>query len=423
MTILGLFGPRGPLGDFSNRIAEAHGTGPYTRLGVFGPRGPLGDFSSRTDQSSVRGGGPYTRLGVFGPRGPLGDFTGRVAAPVGNVIDVPVAAMGITPFAPSVLRGQVVDFVGAALVYYPLEPFIDHGNAVTPPVATLTLTPLEPSIENDAEAPVDNYVDAPVALLTLTPLQPQLAPDVTVEPNAASLSLTTSAPEINVGNALLPTRESLVLTPLEPSVEVEYLLDVQNLPLISPLTFAPRVEQDIPGDTIIDVAPAQLTISANLPFVEIQAAQVLHLRQKVRQAAAAVVREEVALTEGRVYESRVFAVDVSQGPYALVYTTSDVVESASLDNPPIQRRLITLVIECAAQAADDLDDVLDAMVLQVEQAMAQPIHNTLGGLAAGSVLVGIDVELATGAQPVGSARMTFEVTCYSVADTPQTPVN
>ncbi len=430
MTILGVPGiPRGPLGDFSGR-GDATGVRPdiaFTRLGVPGvPRGPLGDFSGRASVApGGKAAGPFTRLGVPGiPRGQLGDFSGRAVAPQGRVIDVPLVASVLTPRPPDVLQGQIVDFVGAALVYYPLEPAIDQGRAVLPPAATISLTPLEPAI--DTTAPFDNFVDLLVpALLSLVTREPGVGGDVATDaPAVVSLTLTALEPSVHMGQTVAPDAASLALVAFDPLVATERLVAFDP-PALAMTVIAPRIEQDMPGDTSIDVVPDPFgPLVALAPTIEQgDPPGPLHLRQQIRQAAAQIMRDEVSQAAGRVYESRVYTVDATVGPYVLVYTTSDIVEAASLDNPPIQRRLITLVIEAVAQAADDLDDVLDALVLQIEQAMATPVGMTLNGLAAGSELTGLVFDMQTGSVPLGVARMTYEVTAYSVADTPQTALN
>jgi len=433
MTILGVLGiPRGPLGDFSGRSdgTGIKGSGPFTRLGVTGiPRGPLGDFSGRGEaQVGARPGGPFTRLGVTGiPRGPLGDFSGRTEAPVGQIVDVPTASLALTVRQPDVLQGQIVDFVGAALVYYPMEPFIDQGRAVLPDTVTLELVALEPAIESDSSSPLDNYVDVQApAILSLLALEPGAGGDVaTAAPDVITLALTALQPAINMGQAILVDPATLGIAVLQPTVSVERILDVANVAQVGPLVLTPRVEQEALGDMIIDVLPDVGSSLVGLePSIEVGAPPgALHLRQQIRQAAALIMREQVSLAASRVFESRVYAVDASAGPYVLVYTTTDVIEAASLDDPPIQRRLITLVIEAVAQAADDLDDVLDALTLQIEQAMATPTGRTLNGLAAGSELISLDFEMVSGAQPVGVSRITYDVTAYSMANTPQTAIN
>lgn len=72
-------------------------------------------------------------------------------------------------------------------------------------------------------------------------------------------------------------------------------------------------------------------------------------------------------------------------------------------------RVVEVVVEGYAQAKTGLDDTLDQINVEVEEAIAA--DSTLNGLAKDIKLVSVEVDYgADGEQPVGTIRMVFEAT-------------
>ncbi len=151
-----------------------------------------------------------------------------------------------------------------------------------------------------------------------------------------------------------------------------------------------------------------------------------HPRQEIREAVKAALlgpqAEEdppvYATSAGaRVYETRMVPWQRLKLPAIAVYTLQ---ESADLrGTAPRERfRKLSLAVEAAVKAGENVDDALDAIALQMEAAM--DVDETFGGKASDSALQTTELDVATvGDQEIGLVRLTFEVTYFS--EVPVTP--
>ena len=123
-----------------------------------------------------------------------------------------------------------------------------------------------------------------------------------------------------------------------------------------------------------------------------------HIRKQIRDAVAAQLS---AL--GGVHVARVHPIREAELPVFLVYTGAERDRGQGFN---ALERAVEIIVELAWLATDTtLDDTLDALLVQVEQALPA----SLGG-AITFLLTDIEQPTLTagGAQPVGRARIRFE---------------
>lgn len=140
----------------------------------------------------------------------------------------------------------------------------------------------------------------------------------------------------------------------------------------------------------------------------------LHPRQEIRQALVAALKGTAdprpTAAGDRVFETRFVPWRTQQLPAISVYATSEPIREGSKETAPRElTRDVRMVVDVVVAAADDADDALDALCLQVETALhADP---TLGGKASDCVLE--DTELGTIAdsgRPMAAAQLTYVAT-------------
>jgi hypothetical protein len=84
-------------------------------------------------------------------------------------------------------------------------------------------------------------------------------------------------------------------------------------------------------------------------------------------------------------------------------------------------RELEVVIEGYAVGVSNLDNTLDQITLEVEEAMVTDV--TRGGYAKDTELSSVEVEYSgDGEKPVGVAKMTFLVTYATIENDAETPV-
>jgi hypothetical protein len=138
-----------------------------------------------------------------------------------------------------------------------------------------------------------------------------------------------------------------------------------------------------------------------------------HVRKQIRDNVTTAVTG-LATTGTNVFQSRVYPNEASKLPCLCVYTLTEEAEVISLTPPRIGRTL-DLVVEGYAKAKTGLDDTLDAIAVEVEEALATDI--TRGGLAQMTAIQSTDIGLeGEGEQPIGVIKMTFQVE-YVTANT------
>ena len=134
-----------------------------------------------------------------------------------------------------------------------------------------------------------------------------------------------------------------------------------------------------------------------------------HVRKSIRDRFEARLKSQVSLVRRRVFASRVYPIDASKLPAITVYTGS---EASGLHNmasgtPDLMRNL-SVTVDCYVRVTETFDDDVDAICVQIEEAIANDF--TVNGFAKDAVLTSTDIDFSGDAeQPVGIARMTFVV--------------
>jgi hypothetical protein len=144
-----------------------------------------------------------------------------------------------------------------------------------------------------------------------------------------------------------------------------------------------------------------------------------HIRQAIREAIATAITG-LAATGSRVFQSRAYAVAASELPCLLVYTLAEDVTKPVFCHPGEVNRLIQVSIDGIKTATEDLDDDLDNIAAQVEQALA--LDFTLGGLAKDLQLVRTELQIQGGdsPKPMGIIRMTWAIRVATLEGIPGT---
>lgn len=137
-----------------------------------------------------------------------------------------------------------------------------------------------------------------------------------------------------------------------------------------------------------------------------------HQRQLIRHAVQAqLAGQTAALT--RVLRMKRTPWKANQLPGISVYTLEESVDQARTLPRELDRTL-QLKVEGALVLTDDIDDALDALALEIENAIhADP---TFGETAEDSYLAATDIVIdAAAEQPVGSVILTYNVRYYTQA--------
>lgn len=132
-----------------------------------------------------------------------------------------------------------------------------------------------------------------------------------------------------------------------------------------------------------------------------------HVRKQIRDRIASQLTSNVALVSSRVYTSRVYPLTESNLPAITVYTGSEISSRLNMGVGDLNRSL-TVDVDLYVRATATFDDDVDAIAVQVEEAIASDF--TVNGLAKEAVLTGTDIQFSGDAeQPVGVAKLTFTV--------------
>ena len=93
-----------------------------------------------------------------------------------------------------------------------------------------------------------------------------------------------------------------------------------------------------------------------------------HLRKQIRDNVVTALTG-LSTTGSRVYASRVYPMAAANLPGLCVYAKSEEVETTTITRPRTQLRTLTLSVEGFAVATSGLDNTLDAISLEVEEAL------------------------------------------------------
>ena len=133
-----------------------------------------------------------------------------------------------------------------------------------------------------------------------------------------------------------------------------------------------------------------------------------HVRRSIREQVAATVTG-LTTTGSRVFQSRVFRLEAADLPCLLVYTKT---ESVELDTmiPRALNRDLTVEVEGYARGTSDVDDTLDLIAEECENALGADSEFTVGGFAKSIALENTEMVIeGDGDQPIGVVRLSFTV--------------
>ena len=136
-----------------------------------------------------------------------------------------------------------------------------------------------------------------------------------------------------------------------------------------------------------------------------------HARQQIREAVATLVTG-LTTTGSRVFQSRFYRVQASELPALFIYSTDESIERETIGTGPYLRRELSIRIEGMAKALDNLDDTLDTIGEEVEDALGGQLPAGVDDFRISSVSIDYSGE---GEQPVGVIRMDF-VARYQTAE-------
>jgi hypothetical protein len=138
-----------------------------------------------------------------------------------------------------------------------------------------------------------------------------------------------------------------------------------------------------------------------------------HIRKQIRDHIVTTVTG-LGATGNRVYKTRVYPLAASQLSGLCVYTKNESIEYGSITYPRTQIRVLEVIVEGYAINVANIDDTLDTISQQVEEALATDV--TRGGLAKDTQVTSFEADFSgEGEKPVGICRLTVEVT-YSLKE-------
>ena len=130
-----------------------------------------------------------------------------------------------------------------------------------------------------------------------------------------------------------------------------------------------------------------------------------HVRKAIREHVVTTITS-LSTTGSNVYETRYFPLQTGNLPALIVYTLDETVEDYTLgQNTRTQFRALNLIIEAHCRGTANIDDTLDTIAEEVEEAMVTDI--TRGGHAKDTKLVATEVDFDIASQKTGLMRLTY----------------
>ena len=145
-----------------------------------------------------------------------------------------------------------------------------------------------------------------------------------------------------------------------------------------------------------------------------------HIRKTIREHVVTTITS-VSTTGSNVYETRYFPLQTGNLPALIVYTLDETIEDYTIgQNTRTQLRSLNLIIEAHCRGTANIDDTLDTIAEEVEEAMVADI--TRGGNAKDTKLVSTEIEFDTASQKTGLMRLTYLISYSTVENAVQTRV-
>lgn len=143
-----------------------------------------------------------------------------------------------------------------------------------------------------------------------------------------------------------------------------------------------------------------------------------HIRQQLRDAVATAVTG-LPTTGARVFQSRVYPLQITDVPCLVVTMDGDSIEQETVHRPYMQARQIQLRIEGYAVGVYDLDDILDGICKEVEIA----VDNATLAMVDDIGFAGTQLDTSVvGQQPVGKITLIYRVTVRTMSNSPDVAI-
>jgi hypothetical protein len=145
---------------------------------------------------------------------------------------------------------------------------------------------------------------------------------------------------------------------------------------------------------------------------------VAHLHRQIVEAVASTLTG-LPTSGPRVYTNRLHPMQDAHLPGLRIFLGSETAEPITVSAETILERDLSIIVEACAKAISDVDQVLDAMSLEVESALADGV--AVSGKRVPTLYSGMEMELdGEMEKPVGVKRMTFRCLFRAAAMTPDT---
>ena len=137
-----------------------------------------------------------------------------------------------------------------------------------------------------------------------------------------------------------------------------------------------------------------------------------HIRTQIRNKVATALNR-LKTTDQNVYKGRFYGIQAGNLPALLIYTSSESAEVTTMGAGRNSDRILTLVVEGYAKSNAVVEDTLDKIAVEVEEALA---NETLDGLIRDIEYNGFELDAnADPDQTVAVIRLTFSIE-YTVAE-------
>lgn len=144
-----------------------------------------------------------------------------------------------------------------------------------------------------------------------------------------------------------------------------------------------------------------------------------HVRQQIRENIGTTLTG-LATTGSNVFETRLFPIGEAKLPAICIYTNSEEAEYSTITPPRSQMRELSVAVEFYVKATTNLDDTLDTIAVEIEEALATDL--TRGGLAKDTKVTTFEADYtAEGEQSVGIGRFTVVVSYVTLENDIETP--
>lgn len=140
-----------------------------------------------------------------------------------------------------------------------------------------------------------------------------------------------------------------------------------------------------------------------------------HLHRQIREAVKAQLTG-LTTTATRVYPNRLQPLGDGNLPGLRIFMDDEEATALTMHSPYMQERTLTLIVECCAKVSDALDNTLDQISKEVENALSPGI--SLGGQIIPAVYAGMQFDDAISDKPAGVKRLRFAVSYTAQSNAP-----